>query len=154
MPATQTEIQRVERAMRRFRQLGGAERMQRRMREISGVDIEASAQIALACIVECGPIRATELASRLWLDLSVVSRKLRHLVDAGLVERTPDPEDARASLLSATKAGSVATKRMRDARVTALETVLADWSDTDRDQLATLLDRFTLELVELVDDAR
>ena len=42
------------------------------------------------------PVRPTDLAASMGLDISTVSRHLAQLHRAGLVERTPDPDDRRA----------------------------------------------------------
>jgi DNA-binding MarR family transcriptional regulator len=78
--------------------------------------LDRPAYQALWRIVEDGPLRPTVLAGLLEVDLSVVSRQVRALEDAGLVSRVTDPVDARAALVSATPAGLEAfqeTQRQR-----------------------------------------
>src|SRR2546423_450837 len=65
----------------------------------------AAERILLARLVTDGARRATDLAAEAFLDLSTVSRQVRSLVERGLVERRPDPEDRRGYLLTATDAG-------------------------------------------------
>ncbi|MEK8226062.1 MarR family winged helix-turn-helix transcriptional regulator [Oerskovia sp. M15] len=60
---------------------------------------------ALRLLQRCGPLQVTELAHHLRVDLSVASRQVTHLVEAGLVERTVDDDDRRARSLVLTPAG-------------------------------------------------
>jgi DNA-binding MarR family transcriptional regulator len=88
-----------------------------------------------------GPRRATDLAAEVMLDLSTVSRQIRSLVDQGLVERRPDPEDRRGTLLSATPAGVFAFQQYRDQRNQKLARILEGWPAEDRYQLVRLFGR-------------
>ena len=54
----------------------------------------------------CQPVRVSELAEKVYADVSTVSRQVTHLVGLGLIERVPDPEDGRAHSLSLTEAGA------------------------------------------------
>ena len=108
----------------------------------------AAERILLARLVTDGPRRATDLATEAFLDLSTVSRQVRSLVERGLVERRPDPEDRRGYLLSATDAGHEAYlefRRQRDAKYGAL---LTSWSPEDRYQLIRLLIRLNDDLAD------
>jgi len=60
---------------------------------------------ALAEVVRSGPIRLGDLATRERVTPATLSRVVAGLVDHGYLERTADPDDARAGLLSATPAG-------------------------------------------------
>src|SRR5690349_3009588 len=44
-------------------------------------------------------MRVSDLAARIELDASTVSRQIKQLEDKGIVERTADPADGRASLV-------------------------------------------------------
>ena len=59
----------------------------------------------LADVRRLGPVRPSELADQMRLDLSTVSRHITSLVERGLLERTADPEDARAQLVRLTPDG-------------------------------------------------
>ena len=105
-------------------------------------------RLLLGRLVQCGPRRATDLASDTFLDLSTVSRQIKSLVDRGLVERTPDPEDRRGALLSATAAGVAAYEQFRDQRNEHLARIFEAWPETDRYQLVRLFARLNDDFAE------
>lgn len=59
------------------------------------------------------PLVQAEVARRLMVSPPVVTRLVGSLVDLGFVERRPDPDDRRASLLILTPAGRRTATRMR-----------------------------------------
>jgi DNA-binding MarR family transcriptional regulator len=93
-------------------------------------------------LIEKGPQRVGEIAQALGTDPSTVSRKVAALVDAGLVERRVDPDDGRAHLLAATDAGERKCVEGRRHRIDLVTSVLAEWPEESRRQLAELLARF------------
>lgn len=68
---------------------------------------------ALAEVVRSGPVRLGDLAARERVTPATLSRVVGGLVEHGYVERTADPDDARAGLLTATSAGE---QLLRDSR--------------------------------------
>jgi len=121
----------------------------RRVRRVIGeraqavhADLQPAAYLMLAYLAEHGEHgaeRGSVLAELFSIDKGAVSRQLQQLVDLGLVERTPDPEDGRASLVSASEEGVRRLVDVADHRREWLDEQLGDWSD---DQLA----RFVSEL--------
>jgi DNA-binding MarR family transcriptional regulator len=108
--------------------------------------VEWSSYVLLLHLVNDGPMRSSTLAEQVAADPSTVSRQTATLVELGLVERLPDPADRRAVQLAATERGAELFRRMREDRVAIFDSVLADWSDADVDQLTELLTRFTTDL--------
>ncbi|WP_392507676.1 MarR family winged helix-turn-helix transcriptional regulator [Naumannella halotolerans] len=76
-------------------------------------------------------LRVSELAHRLCVDTSVTTRIVQSLETDGLVTRTADPADRRASLISTTEAGRRALARRDDWAVARTRELFADWSDED-----------------------
>jgi MarR family transcriptional regulator, organic hydroperoxide resistance regulator len=62
-------------------------------------------ELLLMHLWDAGPVRQTELVAVLDSDSATVTRMVQRLEKAGLVERTPDPGDGRATLVSSTSAG-------------------------------------------------
>jgi len=120
----------------------------RRSRAIQGrlagqlhADLDGAAYGLLVLLDDAGPLRASDVVTRLGLDKSTVSRQVASLVALGLVDRVPDPDDGRAQVLSTSAEGHTRLSRLRDARRQRWEADLADWETTDVATLAQLLGR-------------
>jgi DNA-binding MarR family transcriptional regulator len=109
-------------------------------------DLDKAGLIALLRLAECGPVRISELAAHLTLDLSTVSRQVKALDDGGLIERHPDPEDKRATLLTATDRGREVAQRVIAARRDLMAQALSDWTVADRATLTRLLQQLADDL--------
>ena len=83
------------------------------------------------------PVRLSELADSVDLDLSTVSRQMRDLVASGLIIKVPDPHDGRASLLSLSERGWSVLESVSEARRQALAEAVAGWTDSERNALAS-----------------
>lgn len=107
------------------------------------------AQIWLLHTLHChGPVRMSDLAARLQLDVSTVSRQVRVLEQSGQIERSPDPDDGRATVLTATATGLQVLNEAVERRHALLAAVLKDWSPDDLATLGTLLSRLGDSLAE------
>ncbi|SCG40286.1 transcriptional regulator, MarR family [Micromonospora echinaurantiaca] len=91
-----------------------------------GQPLPVSEAHAMVEIARDGQLRQAELARRLRLEKSTVSRLVANLVNRGWVHRAPADGDGRGVLLVLTDAGATAAARQADAR---------------RDRLTALLDR-------------
>lgn len=90
----------------------------------------------------CGPVRLSDLAERLRLDASTVSRRVKHLTEQDLVAVSTDASDARARRVQIRPAGRKALGALRARRRDVLGQVLADWPTADRERFQQLLGRF------------
>jgi DNA-binding MarR family transcriptional regulator len=121
-------------------------RLGRRMRQrLSGEELDFAAILLLKALLP-GPMRLSSLAAALDLDASTVSRQVRHLEDRGLLERTSDPDDGRASQVALSAEGctrlELGARRRRD----LVGRLLEDWPASDREHLRILLTRLLDEL--------
>jgi DNA-binding MarR family transcriptional regulator len=107
--------------------------------------VERATYMLLVHLVAGGPRRAGALAEAVHSDPSTISRQVAHLVRLGLVERTADPEDGRATLLAATAEGQRVFEENRRVRLELIAEMLQGWSVEDRRKLAELLGRFTTD---------
>ena len=103
----------------------------------------------LIAVLDEGDARPSDLASALELDLSTVSRQVKHLEAAGLVVRRPDEVDGRACVLSLTDQGRDGLSAVRTTRAKLLDAVLTDWPDEDRADLLRLLERLVTDVHNL-----
>ena len=110
----------------RLRMVAG--RLHRRLRQTEAADsagLTPARVSALLNIERNGPLRLSELAAAEGLNPTMLSRMVADLVDAGLLERSPDPDDRRSAWVSATDAGRRLAERMRRQRTEAVEAALA-----------------------------
>jgi DNA-binding MarR family transcriptional regulator len=107
-----------------------------------GLGLDRAAYLLLGRVAMDGPGRLSNLAGDMCVDLSVVSRQVAALEAAGLVARTPDPGDRRASLIAVTDRGAELFRRRREQIRELLHALLADWEPAEREEFARLLGRF------------
>ncbi|ACZ29336.1 transcriptional regulator, MarR family [Xylanimonas cellulosilytica DSM 15894] len=82
-------------------------------------------------LARCGPVQLTDVAARLRVDVSVASRQVGQLVDAGYVRRTVDADDRRARVLELTDEGHALVGEL-SARFSALFGEVFDgWTAAD-----------------------
>jgi DNA-binding MarR family transcriptional regulator len=98
-----------------------------------------------------GPLRLTELAENLGVDVSTVSRQVAALERSGLVARTRDASDGRATQLATTTEGRRVVRRLRQARREALSDIFGSWDPDDLATFALLLDRFVEDITQLTE---
>lgn len=73
----------------------------------AGIDMSAEEISTLTVLAHLdGPERMKPLSEKLGRDATTVSRQVASLEEAGLVERSPCPDDGRATVVTITKAGS------------------------------------------------
>jgi DNA-binding MarR family transcriptional regulator len=102
-------------------------------------DITPSHLRALRVLMRRGVMRLSELSDH----LQIAARSTTEVVDAletrGLVERRPDPDDRRATLVALTQHGTSVLDAIRAARGTEAERAFGRLSQTDRAHLARIL---------------
>jgi DNA-binding MarR family transcriptional regulator len=98
-------------------------------------DLSRTAASVLATLRDEGPRRVTELAASEAVAQPSMTTLVNRLERLGLVERGPDPGDARAALVSLTPAGRERLQALRAARAALLQERLAA---LDPDALAAL----------------
>lgn len=113
-------------------------------------DLQPVGYLVLAQVEADGPVRGSSLCGVLELDKAAVSRSVQHLVELGLVEGAPDPEDGRATLLSASAEGRRRIRAVDVDRRAALGERFAGWQEDDLLSVADSLHRYnaTFEVVD------
>jgi DNA-binding MarR family transcriptional regulator len=136
-PASATSETTLEREWGRLRR--GQLVQQVRAANISGhspLEIEL-----LRAIVEAGEIRASDLASRLFVTKTSISRYVNVMLKEGLLRQRRDPSDGRATLLSVSTAGQREFEEREARRSAMLAEICQGWSKGDVTTLTTLLQR-------------
>jgi DNA-binding MarR family transcriptional regulator len=96
-------------------------------------------------------MRVSDLAAKVGLDASTVSRQIKQLEDKGVIERTHDPADGRASLVQLSRKGHSIMQSAFKRRFERIEKALVPWSERDRKRLQSLLTRLANDLREAND---
>jgi DNA-binding MarR family transcriptional regulator len=92
------------------------------------------------------------LAERLRIDPSTATRAVQRLVDDGLAERFPSPDDRRIVMIRATPAGGRVHREVSARRIAILERILNRFEADERALLADYLERFVEAIDHVVDD--
>ena len=103
----------------------------------------------LATLRRSGPpyrLRATEFTRTLMITSSGATKRLDRLERAGLIERSPDPEDRRGTLIGLTPAGRELIDGVTEAHLDNERRLLSALSGEEREQLANLLRTLQLGL--------
>ncbi|MER7556764.1 MarR family transcriptional regulator [Nocardioides sp. NPDC126508] len=147
-PAVDDEIDapRVESLIRLEAEVGVLiRRAKRAMRDRGRMlhpELPPGGYMLLTWVAEHGPLRASALVDGLGIDKGAVSRMVQAIVDLGLLERHPDPEDGRASLVSLTAEARERLDRVARERRVRFSDRLSDWSPDDIDRLSAMLSRY------------
>jgi DNA-binding MarR family transcriptional regulator len=124
-------------------------RVHTKLRAEAGVDVDrAGAAVLYKLLIEGESPRLCDLAERLGIDSPAVTRKVQQLEHLGLVVRSPDPLDGRASRLLLTDQGRRSIERLLDARRVWIEDMLSEWPTADRKEFARLLQLFATTIEE------
>ena len=106
----------------------------------------------LATLRRTGPpyhLRPSDFTGSLMLTSSGATKRLDRLERAGLVERTPDPDDRRGVIITLTEAGHELIDRVTEAHMANEARLLEGLTPAERDRLAALLRKLGLSLPPL-----
>jgi DNA-binding MarR family transcriptional regulator len=109
-------------------------------------ELPGSSYLMLSWLLSHGPQRSSAMAEAFGIDKGAISRQLQHLVDLDLVDRSPDPDDGRATLVSAAATAVDRMSTVAAARRRWLDERLGDWSEEDLTSFVELLRRYNLAL--------
>jgi DNA-binding MarR family transcriptional regulator len=108
--------------------------------------LEPGAFLVLHTVACHGPARPSEVADRLQLDASTISRHLHNLERAGLVVRSSDPHDRRAARICVSASGQAVLAEGFQARRVRLSAAFETWPAEERSTLVGLLTRLADDL--------
>lgn len=109
-------------------------------------ELQGASYLVLGWLAEHGPVRASGIVETFGMDKGALSRQLQHLEELGLVARTPDPADGRATLVSASEEAVRRLAEVDDERRAALDQRLGDWSVAELEEFARQLGYYNRSL--------
>jgi len=109
-------------------------------------DLQPASYLMLAYLGDHGPTRSSAVAELFNIDKGAISRQVQHLADLGLLERMPDPDDGRATLLVVTDEGRTRLAEVTTHRREYLDRRLGDWSDEELSTFVAGLARYNAAL--------
>ena len=119
--------------------LGRLQRLLRATPAAKAAGLTPTKSAVMFAVVRQGPVGLSELAQEEGLNPTMLSRTVGSLVDEGLLERTSDPNDRRAALVSVTTAGRRLIERVRRERSEALNAALEPLEHDHREALQQAL---------------
>ncbi|MFF5566165.1 MarR family winged helix-turn-helix transcriptional regulator [Streptomyces sp. NPDC012623] len=131
----------IEQALTQISYLTNRVRQHERLMALAGVPLDRAAVALLRAVADSDALRPSELAGRLGVEASHITRQVQQLQKAGYVDRVPDPDDRRAQHIRLTPTGRDAVDRVREASRGGMRVALGDWSPEELHQLATLFHR-------------
>src|SRR4051794_40692353 len=123
-------------------------RTARRLRQEAGSELSPSMTAALATIEHHGPMTPSELAARERIQRPTATRVLARLEEMALIQRTPDPQDRRSSLVAVTPPASELLAELRTRKTAFLAERLDRLDAEDRaalERAADILERMLTE---------
>ncbi|GAB2635447.1 MarR family transcriptional regulator [Nocardioides ginkgobilobae] len=105
-------------------------------------DLQPASYLMLSHVAENGPMRASSVADLFTVDKGAISRQVAHLMELGLVEKSRDPEDGRAWLLTATPDAVQRLRTVAEQRRSYLAERLDGWEAGDLERFTDLLARY------------
>ncbi len=116
-----------------------AARLARQLRQRTMGGLTPSQLSCLTSVEQLGPVRLADLAAREAVAPPTLTRIVAALVEIGMVERQPDPDDARAARITATSGGRAALRQVRAERTAFLVDRLKALAADDRSRLPALV---------------
>ena len=86
---------------------------------------------------------ALPISSLINLDLSTLSRHCATLTKDGLLTRIEDTEDRRACRFTISSQGRELLSKVIQSRLKALATIMHDWSESEKVEVARTLEKLT-----------
>ena len=111
-------------------------------------DLSPVAYSMLMALNDAGPRRASDLVEIFSIDKGAVSRQVQTLLELGLIERSPDPEDRRAMILAISAEGHGRLATIASARRHEVGQRLGEWSDAELSSFVRSLARYNAALEE------
>lgn len=106
---------------------------------VAPYDITPGHSRALAVLMRHGPVRLGDLSEHLRIAARSATEVVDALEERGLVRRSPDPTDRRATLVEVTEDGRAMSKAIRAARRQEAQRLFGRLTAKDSAELARIL---------------
>lgn len=133
---------RIGRAWREIRRGASATRVKDVFYGAGDDGLDMALADALSVICQQGPMRMGALAELLHITPASTTRAVACLADRGYVERVKSDADQRSIVVSATESGRERYTVLADRLRTGMDRILNEFSATEQEQLADLLERY------------
>ena len=108
----------------------------------AGISLDRALFRPLIAVERLGPIGIVDLAARVGLDYTTISRQVARLEDFGLVARRANAADRRVKEAVITGKGKALTDLIDAARERMARKIFASWEEQDIEDLVRLMCRF------------
>jgi DNA-binding MarR family transcriptional regulator len=98
---------------------------------------------ALVILASRGPLRLTHLAEHLAVNPSTAMRMAERLAASGMIDRSPNPENRRESILALTDTGRTVVDQVTNRRRREIAAVVQRMPAAHRDRLVDALEAFS-----------
>jgi DNA-binding MarR family transcriptional regulator len=112
-------------------------------------DLDRASYLVARTLEATGPISLKELARRLGVDATTVTRQVATMEDGGLVSRCAEPTDGRVCVIALAPAGRRKMRAEQAMRRKRVQELVAGWSGKDQVALGRLLGRLNDAICEL-----
>jgi DNA-binding MarR family transcriptional regulator len=137
-----------------FRAFGNAMRLHRQFmkRRLGASDVHPGQGMCLNALLRHDGMPQRDLAAAMHVAPPTLSRMLRSMEDAGLVERRDDEADQRLTRVHLTAAGRALAEQARAALADHVPVAIAALTPEERVELARLLDKLSASIARSLDD--
>lgn len=106
----------------------------------------SSVGYSMLIALQDGPRRASDLVDTFSIDKGAVSRQVQALLELELIDRSPDPEDRRAAILSITAKGTSSLETVAERRRAEIGGRLSSWQPEELRDFVESLARYNRTL--------
>lgn len=145
------DIELVEHSLSTIFRLSRNFRFQEAVHQRAGFAVDRASYGLLARVGDLQPVRLSDLAHVLGVDVSTTSRQVASLEHRGLLIRDADPDDGRAVRLALTTDGVSYLQQLSAAWHEIVADALIDWLPSEIDRFAQLFERFVDNLDSTTD---
>ena len=137
-----------------FRAFGNAVRLHRQFmkKRLGDSDVHPGQGVCLNILARHDGISQRDLAEAMHVAPPTLSRMLRSMEGAGLVERRADESDQRVTRVHLSEAGRALAEEVRAALTDHIPVATAALAPEERAELARLLDKLSASIARSLDD--